>query len=58
MSVAAGPSPFNATAITWTDSVDSLMTASATMFADPETQRIMADSGAQVLGRVIVRDMH
>jgi len=57
MSVASGPSPFNATAVTWTDSLDSLLAASNKMFADPKTMQIMADSGAQVLGRIIGRNM-
>ena len=57
MSVASGPSPFNATAVTWTDSLDDLLAASNKMFADPKTMQIMTDSGAQVLGRVIGRNM-
>jgi hypothetical protein len=57
MSVASGPSPFNATAITWTDSLDDLLAASNKMFADPKTMQIMTDSGAQILGRVIGRNM-
>jgi len=57
MSVASGPSPFNATAVTWTDSLDDLLAASNKLFADPKTMQIMTDSGAQVLGRVIGRNM-
>lgn len=57
MSVASGPSPFNATAVTWTDSLDDLLAASNKMFADPKTMQIMTDSGAQVLGRIIGRNM-
>ena len=57
MSVAAGPAPFNATAVTWTDSLDDLLAASNKMFADPKTMQIMTDSGTQVLGRVIGRNM-
>ncbi|NBS30200.1 MAG: hypothetical protein EBS76_06735 [Actinobacteria bacterium] len=57
MSVAAGPAPFNATAVTWTDSLDDLLAASNKMFADPKTMQIMTDSGAQILGRVIGRNM-
>ena len=57
MAVASGPSPFNATAVTWTDSLDSLLAASNKMFADPKTMQIMADSGAQVLGRIVSRNM-
>ena len=57
MSVAAGPSPFNATAVTWADSLDDLLAVSNKMFADPKTMQIMADSGAQILGRVIGRNM-
>lgn len=57
MSVAAGPAPFNATAVTWADSLDDLLAASNKMFADPKTTQIMTDSGAQVLGRVIGRNM-
>ena len=56
-SIAAGPAPFNGTAVTWTDSLDDLMTASNKLFADPKTMQIMTDSGAQVLGRVIGRNM-
>ncbi len=57
MSAAAGPAPFNATAVTWTDSLDDLLAASNKMFADPKTMQIMTDSGTQVLGRVIGRNM-
>ena len=55
-SIAAGPAPFNGT-VTWTDSLDDLLAASNKMFADPKTMQIMTDSGAQVLGRVIGRNM-
>ena len=51
------PAPFNGTAVTWTDSLDDLLAASNKMFADPKTMQIMTDSGAQVLGRVIGRNM-
>jgi len=54
-SVASGPAPFNATAATWTDSLDSLMVASASNFADPDVQKVMVDSKVQILGRVITR---
>lgn len=54
-SVASGPAPFNATVATWTDSLDSLMAASASNFADPAVQKIMIENKAQVLGRVITR---
>ena len=57
MSATAGPAPFNATAVTWTDSLDDLLAASNKMFADPKTMQIMTDSGTQVLGRVIGRNM-
>lgn len=57
MSVASGPAPFNATAVTWADSLDDLMAVSNKMFADPKTMQIMTDSGAQILGRVIGRNM-
>jgi hypothetical protein len=57
MSVAAGPAPFNATAVTWADSLDDLLAVSNKMFADPKTMQIMTDSGAQILGRVIGRNM-
>ena len=56
-SIAAGPAPFNGTAVTWTDSLDDLLAASNKLFADPKTMQIMTDSGAQVLGRVIGRNM-
>ena len=36
---------------------DDLLAASNKMFADPKTMQIMTDSGAQVLGRVIGRNM-
>jgi hypothetical protein len=54
-SVASGPAPFNATAATWTDSLDSLMVASASNFADPAVQKVMVDNKVQILGRVITR---
>ncbi|MDG1265737.1 MAG: hypothetical protein P8O03_05375 [Ilumatobacter sp.] len=55
MSVASGPAPFNATVATWTDSLDSLMSASAANFADPEVLKVMADTKATVLGRLLTR---
>ena len=33
------------------------MAVSNKMFADPKTMQIMTDSGAQILGRVIGRNM-
>ena len=54
---APGPAPFNATAVTFADSLDDLMAVSNKMFADPKTMQIMTDSGAQILGRVIGRNM-
>ena len=57
MSVAAGPAPFSATALTSADSLDDLLAASNKMFADAKSMQIMTDSGAQILGRVIVRNM-
>ena len=54
-SVASGPAPFNATVATWTDSLDSLMSASAANFADPEVLKVMADTNATVLGRLLTR---
>ena len=57
-SIASGPAPFTGTVATWTDSLDSLMTASASNFADPAVQKVMADTNAQVLGRVITRRLY
>jgi hypothetical protein len=57
-SVASGPAPFSATVATWTDSLDSLMAASASNFADPAVQKIMAETKAQVLGRVLTRRLY
>lgn len=53
--VAGGASPFSAVAVTWADSIDDLLAASAKNFADPATQEMMASAGSTVLGRVISR---
>lgn len=57
-SIASGPAPFTATVATWTDSLDSLMAASASNFADPAVQKIMVENKAQVLGRVLTRRLY
>jgi len=57
-SVASGPAPFTASVATWTDSLDSLMAASASNFADPAVQKIMVENKAQVLGRVLTRRLY
>ena len=53
--VAAGPAPFTHTVVTWTDSLDQLMDASAKNMADPDVQKIMADWNVNLLGRVLCR---
>jgi hypothetical protein len=53
--VAAGPAPFTHTVVTWTDSLDQLMAASAKNMADPEVQKIMADWNVNLLGRTLAR---
>ncbi len=57
LSVASGPSPFNGTVVTWTDSIDSLMSASAKNFSDPAVLKVMAETNTHVIGRVICRNM-
>jgi hypothetical protein len=57
-SVASGPAPFTASVATWTDSLDSLLAASASNFADPAVQKIMVETKAQVLGRVLTRRLY
>lgn len=54
-SIASGPSPFTGTAVTYTDSLDSLLAASEAMFADQDVREMMAKSGTTILGRVITR---
>ena len=53
--VAGGPSPFTHTVVTWTDSLDDLMAASAQNMADPNVQQIMADWNVSHLGRALSR---
>ena len=53
--IAGGPGTFTGNVVTWADSLDSLMAASAENFADPEVQEQIASSGIQVLGRVLTR---
>ncbi len=53
--VAGGPGSFTGSAVTWADSLDAMMAASADSYADPEIQEAIASSGMQVLGRVITR---
>ena len=53
--IAGGASPFSAAAVTWADSIDALLAASAKNFADPVVQEMMTSTGSTVLGRVISR---
>lgn len=53
--VAGGASPFSAVAVTWADSIDELLAASAKNFADPAVQEMMASAGSVVIGRTINR---
>jgi len=53
--VAAGPSPFTHTVVTWADSLDDLLAASAQNMADPEVQQIMAEWNVNLQGRVLSR---
>lgn len=55
LSLANGPSPFVGTAVTFADSLDALLASSQAMFAEPEVQNAMANSGLTVLGRVMTR---
>lgn len=54
-SVASGPAPFTHTVVTWTDSLDDLMAASARNMADPEVQQNLADWNVTLLGRALSR---
>jgi hypothetical protein len=53
--VAGGPGTFTGSVVTWADSLDSMMAASAENYADPKIQEALASSGMQLLGRVITR---
>jgi hypothetical protein len=53
--VAGGPSPFTGVVVTWADSMDALLAASAANFADPAVQETMAATNTTVLGRMMTR---
>jgi len=53
--IAGGPSPFSGVVVTWADSMDALLAASAANFADPAVQEGMAATNTTVLGRMMTR---
>ena len=55
LSIANGPAPFTGTAVTFADSLDDLLAASQSMFADADVQAAMQNSGLSVVGRVMTR---
>ena len=53
--IASGPAPFNGVVVTWADSMDELLAASAANFADPAVQETMAATQSTILGRLMTR---
>ncbi len=53
--IAGGPAAFTGSVVTWGDSLDSVMQASAENLADPKVQEALASSGMQIQGRVFTR---
>jgi len=53
--IASGPAPFNGVVVTWADSMDALLAASAANFADPAVQETMAATNSTILGRLMTR---